>query len=219
MTPSHEIRSTDIIIADDHKIVRQGLRQILALAPDIRIVTEASNGAEVLREIALHRCDVLLLDITMPGLSGVELIKRIRQNRDAPHILVLSMHNSGQLVARALKAGATGYITKDSDPEALVGAIRKVGRGGRYIDPALVDEVLFDHRLQDDALPHERLSDREFEIFRSLVLGKPIGLIAGELSVSAKTISTHKLRLLQKMRMHSIAELTRYAIEHHLLIE
>lgn len=206
-----------VIIADDHNIVRQGLKQIMALAPDIAVVAEASNGHEVLGKLASHPCDILLLDITMPGLSGVDLIKRVKQTKNAPLILVLSMHNSGQLVTRTLKAGATGYITKDSDPETLVGAIRKVARGGKYIDPILVDAVVFERRYEDDKLCHERLSDREFQIFQMLVAGKSITSIADELSLSSKTISTHKLRMLQKMQMQSIAELTQYAIEHGLL--
>jgi DNA-binding NarL/FixJ family response regulator len=208
---------TKLIIADDHKIVRQGLRQIMALAPDIQVVAEAATGQEVLAKIASSKCDILLLDMTMPGLSGVELIKRIRQSDSAPMILVLSMNDSGQLVSRALKAGAIGYITKDSDPENLISAIRKVARGGKYIDPMLVDEMVFDHGLDDSKQPHERLSDREFQIFQLLVAGKSITSIADGLSLSSKTISTHKLRVLQKMRMQSIAELTRYAMENRLI--
>ncbi|HJU99869.1 MAG TPA: response regulator transcription factor [Burkholderiaceae bacterium] len=216
MSFAQEPVTIDIIIADDHNIVRQGLRQLFALASDIRVVAEAANGQEVCKKLAAHACDLLLLDITMPGLSGVELIKRVRQGAAPPGILVLSMHNSAQVASRALKAGATGYITKDSDPETLLGAIRKVSKGGRYIDPCLVDDIVFDYRLQEKALPHERLSNREFDIFLSLVAGKSITTIAADLSLSSKTISTHKLRLLQKMGMQSIAELTRYAIEHRL---
>ncbi len=204
-----------VILADDHQIVRQGLRQILALASDVVVVGEAANGADVLSLIEEIDCDVLLLDMTMPGLSGVELIKRIKQSERSPSILVLSMHNEGQLVTRALKAGAVGYITKDSDPEMLVSALRKVAKGGKYIDPVLVDEMVFEIGL-DGRAPHERLSDREFQIFQLLVDGKSVTGIADSLSLSSKTISTHKLRLMQKMQMNSIAELTRYAIEHDL---
>ncbi|MDO8652228.1 MAG: response regulator transcription factor [Undibacterium sp.] len=205
-----------IILADDHKIVRQGLRQILELAPDIVVAGEAANGLEVLSRIAEVEYDILLLDMTMPGLSGVELIKRVKQSDQAPAIVVFSMHNEGQLVTRALKAGAVGYVTKDSDPETLVSALRKVAGGGKYIDPVLVDEMVFDLGL-DNRVPHERLSDREFQIFQLLVDGKSVTSIAETLSLSSKTISTHKLRLLQKMHMKSIAELTRYAIEHQLV--
>jgi len=205
-----------IIIADDHNIVRQGLKQIFALAPDICVADEAASGHDLLARLGANACDLVLLDMTMPGISGVELIKRIRQLESAPLVLVLSMHNEAQLVSRALKAGAIGYVTKDSDPETLVAAIRKVARGGKYIDPALVDEMVFDQGLDGGRLPHERLSDREFQIFQLLVAGKSITGIAEELSLSSKTISTHKLRLLQKMRMQGIAELTRYAMEHRL---
>lgn len=205
-----------IVIADDHKIVRQGLKQFLALAPDLAVAGEAANGQEVLAMLADCDCDVLLLDLTMPGLSGVELIKRIAQRETGPRILVLSMHNAGQLVSRALKAGAAGYLTKDSDPEMLIAAIRKVAKGGHYIDPLLVDEMVFDHGLGDGKPRHEKLSDREFQIFQMLASGKSINSIAESLSLSAKTISTHKLRLMQKMRMQSIADLIRYAMEHQL---
>jgi len=206
-----------ILIADDHNIVRQGLRQFIALAPDLNIVGEAANGQQVLAMLAERGCDILLLDLSMPGLSGVELIKRIRQNETAPRILVLSMHNEAQLVSRALKAGAVGYLTKDSDPEMLIGAIRKVAKGGRYIDPVLVDEMVFEQGLGDGKPPHEKLSDREFQIFHLLVAGKSVNGIAESLSLSAKTVSTHKLRLMQKMQMQSIAELIRYAMEQRLI--
>lgn len=200
-----------VILADDHNIVRKGLRQILALAPDIEVVGEAGNGPQLLSLIAAIDCDIVLLDMTMPGLSGVEMIKRLRQLERSPLIVVLSMHNEGQLVTRALKAGAVGYVTKDSDPETLVAALRKVAKGGKYIDPSLVDEMVFDIGL-DNRPPHEKLSDREFQIFQLLVDGKSVTNIADSLSLSSKTVSTHKLRLMQKMQLQSIAELTRYAL-------
>lgn len=200
-----------VILADDHNIVRKGLRQILALAPDIEVVGEAGNGPQLLTLIAAIDCDIVLLDMTMPGLSGVEMIKRLRQLERSPLIVVLSMHNEGQLVTRALKAGAVGYVTKDSDPETLVAALRKVAKGGKYIDPSLVDEMVFDIGL-DNRPPHEKLSDREFQIFQLLVDGKSVTNIADSLSLSSKTVSTHKLRLMQKMQLQSIAELTRYAL-------
>lgn len=206
-----------IMLADDHSIVRHGLKQLMALTPDLRVVGEASNGQQVLALLAATPCDLLLLDLSMPNLSGVELIRRITGRSEVPRILVLSMHNEAQLVSRALKAGAAGYLTKDSDPETLIAAIRKVARGGRYIDPALVDTMVFEHGMGGDKPPHERLSDREFQIFQLLVSGETVNAIAARLTLSAKTISTHKLRLMQKMQMNSIAELTRYAMEHMLL--
>lgn len=205
-----------VLIADDHKIVRQGLRQFLAFAGDLEVGGEAASGQEVLATLAHAHYDVLLLDLTMPGPSGVDLIKRIRLEPQSPRVLVLSMHNEAQLVSRIIKAGAAGYLTKDSDPEMLIAAIRKIARGGRFIDPSLVDEMVFDHSLGDDRQPHEKLSDREFQIFQMLVAGLSVNAIADSLSLSAKTISTHKLRLMQKMQLHSIAELTRYAMQHRL---
>lgn len=206
-----------ILIADDHKIVRQGLKQFIALAPDLQVVAEAATGQEVVESLARSTCDVLLLDLAMPGLSGVELIKKIRQAPAPPHILVLSMHNEGQAVSRTLKAGAAGYLTKDSDPEMLITAIRKVAGGGRYIDPSLVDRIVFDQALGDDRPPHSRLSDREFHVFQRLLAGDSINTIADNLSISAKTVSTHKLRLMQKMQMESMTELIRYAVQHQLM--
>ncbi len=206
-----------VVIADDHNIVRHGLKQFLALASDVQVVGDVADGQQLLDCLVGGGCDVVLLDMTMPGRSGVELIKRIRQLENAPAILVLSMHNEVQLVSRALKAGAAGYLTKDSEPETLIGAIRKVARGGRYIDPMLVDKMVFDYGLGDARPPHDKLSNREFQVLHLLVQGKSINDIAEGLSLSAKTISTHKLRLMQKMQMNSMADLVRYAIEHGLI--
>ena len=210
-----------ILLADDHAIVRHGLKQIMATTTDLEVVGEASNGQQVLMLLGAGGIDLLLLDLSMPNLSGVELIRRVVQRAEAaggaPRVLVLSMHNEAQLVTRALKAGAAGYLTKDSEPEALIAAIRKVARGGRCIDPALVDTMVFEHGIAGDRPPHERLSDREFQIFQLLVAGEPVHAIAARLALSSKTVSTHKLRLLQKMQMGSIAELTRYALENMLL--
>lgn len=207
-----------IILADDHKIVRQGLRQFMQLAEDIEVAGEAANGQELQTLLAAQPADVVLLDMTMPGISGVDLIKRLRLATPEVAILVLSMHNEAQMASRALRAGAAGYTTKDIDPETLLSAVRKVARGGRYIDPSLVDHLVFDHGLEGNRPPHERLSDREFQIFQMLVAGHTVTSIAECLALSNKTISTHKLRLMQKMRMHSIAELTRYALENALTL-
>lgn len=205
-----------ILIADDHKIVRQALKQFVALAPELHVIGEAATGKEVIDSLARCTCDLVLLDLTMPGLNGIELIKKIAQGTSPPRILVLSMHNEGQFVSRALKAGAAGYLTKDSDPEMLIAAINKVASGGRYIDPCLVDKLVFDQGSGDDRPLHSRLSDREFHVFQRVVAGESINSIADSLFVSAKTISTHKQRLMQKMQMESISELVRYAIQHNL---
>ena len=208
--------SIQVILADDHKVVRQGLRQLFALTPEITVVGEANNGQELLALLQLVRCDILLLDMTMPGLSSIDLIKRIKLKLPSLLILVFSMHNECQLVSRAFKAGVKGYAMKDSDPELLITAIRKILRGGKYIDASLIDTMIFDQST-DQRDPHSRLTDREFQIFQLLVAGKSVTSIAQALSLSSKTISTHKLRLLQKLGITSIAELTRYAIDHQLM--
>lgn len=205
-----------IIVADDHGIVRQGVKQFIALDPGLRLVGDVADGTQLLALLAEQTCDVLILDLSMPGRSGVELIRRIAQYNPAPRILVLSMHNETQLVSRALRAGAAGYLTKGCEPEVLVAAVRKLAKGGRYIDPSLVEGLVFDYGLHDDRPPHEGLSDRELQVLRFLVSGLSINEIAGELNLSAKTISTHKLRLMRKMDIHSNADLIRYGIEYGL---
>jgi DNA-binding NarL/FixJ family response regulator len=160
----------------------------------------------------------LLLDMTMPGISGVDLIRRVRAEQPALPVLVLSIHNEAQVVSRALRAGATGYVTKDSDPEVLLAAIRKLAAGGRFIDPKLVDAIIFETH-SGDAPPHEVLSDREFQVLQMLASGKSINDIAETLALSAKTISTHKMRLMQKLGLGNNAELIRYAIRHGLAAE
>lgn len=208
-----------ILLADDHSLVRHGIKQLIAITPDTEVVGEAADGQQVLALLAHTACDLLLLDLAMPNMSGIDLIRRVAARANAPRILVLSMHNEAQLVSRALNVGAAGYLTKDSDPEDLIAAIRKVARGGRYLDPHLVDAMVFEHGMARNRPPHEALTNREFEIFGLLVAGESVNAIAARLSLSAKTVSTHKVRLLQKMRMSSVAELTRYAIEHQLLPE
>lgn len=205
-----------IVIADDHTIVRHGLKQILALTPDIIVVGESGDGDELLDVLTQIPCDLVLLDMNMPGLAGVDLIKRMRTERPHLPILVLSMHIEGQIASRALKAGASGYLTKDSDPEILVGAIRKVVSGGRFVDAALVETLLFDHDLETRA-PHEGLSPRELQVFLMLASGKTVSKIASELNLSIKTISTHKCRFMLKMNIQTKTDLVRYAIRHQLI--
>lgn len=206
-----------LLIADDHAIVRGGLKQIFALAPDIELAGEAANGAEVLQLLHQGVFDLLLLDMNMPGVSGVDLIARIKLNWAGLPILVFTMHNETQVAIRALKAGASGYITKDSDPERLLAAIRKVSAGGKYIDPVLAEQMAFDVTSPNlRVLPHVLLSDREFEVFRLLVAGKGVNEIADQLSISNKTVSTHKIHLMEKMNLGSVAELVRYAVQHGL---
>lgn len=203
-----------IIVADDHAIVRQGVKQFIALDPGLHLVGDAADGVQLLALLSEQPCDVVILDLSMPGRSGVELVRRIAQRDRSPRILVLSMHDEPLLVARALKAGASGYLTKGCEPDVLIAAVRKLAKGGRYIDPVLVEDLVFDFGLQSDRPPHEGLTDREMQVFRLLVSGLSINDIAAELHLSAKTISTHKLRLMRKMDLHNNAELIRYGIEH-----
>ena len=207
-----------ILIADDHAVVRGGLKQVIATTADIDVAGEAAQGAEVIEKLRTCRVDLLLLDMMMPGISGVDLIRRVRTEYPALPVLVLSIHNEAQVVARAVRAGATGYVTKDSDPDILLAAIRKLGGGGRFIDPKLVDVMVFDAH-SSEAAPHVILSDREFQVLHLLAAGKSINAIAEVLVLSAKTISTHKMRLMQKLGIENNAELIRYAIKHGLSSE
>lgn len=201
-----------LVITEDHAIVRSGLKQLFALQPDIRVVGEAANGDELLALARNIEMDLLLLDMNMPGISGTSLISRVKAlNKELP-ILILSMHNELQMAMRALKAGANGYITKGSEPEMLIAAIRKVAAGGRYIEPGLAEQMVFDINSPKQQLPHEVLSDREFEVFRLLAAGKSVNEIAGRLALSNKTVSTYKVRLMEKMQLSSNADLVRYAV-------
>lgn len=206
-----------ILIADDHAVVRNGIRQILALASDIKVAGEAVNGAEVLQLVRECRFNILLLDMNMPGISGVDLIGRIKLLCEELPILVFTMHNDAPLATRALKAGASGFVCKDSEPEILLAAIRKVSAGGRYLDPAVAEQIAMDATSTKLQLPHASLSDRETDVFRMLVAGKSVNEIAEKLCISNKTVSTHKTHLMEKMSLTSIADLVRYAVQHGLV--
>ncbi|MGF6653277.1 DNA-binding NarL/FixJ family response regulator [Paraburkholderia youngii] len=207
-----------ILIADDHAIVRGGLKQIIATTTDMIVVEEAGHGSEVIDKLRNCDIDLLLLDMTMPGISGVDLIRRVRSDRPGLPLLVLSIHNEAQVASRALRAGATGYVTKDSDPDVLLAAIRKLADGGRFIDPKLVDAMVFEKHA-GDVPPHEVLTDREFQVLQLIASGRSINDIAEACSLSAKTISTHKMRLMQKLGLSNNAEVIRYAIRHGLISE
>jgi DNA-binding NarL/FixJ family response regulator len=206
-----------LMIADDHAIVREGLKQLFALVADISVVGAAVNGGEVLEALHHNPVDLLLLDMTMPGISGVDLITRVKAQNPQQKILVLSMHNEAQIARRALAAGASGYLTKDSDPEVLLAAIRKVAAGGRHIDASLVEALVFDSGDSSRQSPHEQLSERELQILRLLVQGRSVNEIAEALVISNKTVSTHKSRLMQKLNLNNNAELVRYGVEHALI--
>lgn len=208
-----------LMIADDHAIVRSGLKQIIATTIDISVVAEATRGEEIFEQLQKDAVDLLLLDMSMPGLAGLELIGRLQVAHARLPILVLSMHNEGQIVARALRAGAGGYVTKDSEPEVLLAAIRKVTHGGRFIDPALGDVLVFDHGPARPLAPHEALSERERQVLEGIVAGLPLGEIADQLHLSPKTVSTHKMRLMEKLQVDNNADLIRYAIRHGLTVD
>lgn len=206
-----------ILIADDHAIVRSGLKQLLSEPVDFNVAGEAANGLEALAQIREQPFDVLLMDMSMPGRSGIELIKLVKASMPKLAILVLSMHKEEQYAVRALKAGARGYLTKESAPDQLVAAIRKVAGGGVFISSGVAERLALELGGNHEATPHTLLSDREFQIFKMIVSGTTIGDIADELSLSIKTVSTHKTRILQKMKMTSSAELIHYAIRHQLV--
>jgi DNA-binding NarL/FixJ family response regulator len=207
-----------IVIADDHAIVRQGLRQLLAIAPDLELAGEAKDGWEVLERIRAGGFELLLTDLSMPGPSGVDLVKRVHDEVPRLPVLVLSMHDEAQIATRAIKAGARGYLTKDSEPETLLAAIRKVAGGGHYIDPELASRLVFGREGDGEGrAPHACLSDREYQVFLLLARGMSINDIAADLHLSAKTVSTHKFRLMLKMRFESLSELVRYALRHGLI--
>jgi DNA-binding NarL/FixJ family response regulator len=206
-----------IVVADDHTIVREGLKQLLAAAADLTVVGEAQNGHEVIERVRSLEFEVLLLDMSMPGRSGIDLIKQVYAEKPALRVLVLSMHQEQQYAVRAIRAGAAGYLTKDSASAQLVSAIRKVAGGGAFITEAVAQELARGAMPQAEALPHQSLSDREFQVFRELVAGKAVSDIASELNLSVKTVSTHKARIMEKMSMRNPAELIRYAIHHRLV--
>jgi DNA-binding NarL/FixJ family response regulator len=207
-----------ILFAEDHAIVRNGLRQIFSDAPEIAVVGEASNGGEVLEMARKLEFDLLLMDLTMPGVSGPDLIRRLLADNPAMKILVLSMNNESQTVNRALNAGAAGYVTKDSDQTVLLTAIRKVASGSKFIDPALVEAMVFDRNSMDKS-PHAALSDRELQVLQMLASGQSPGEIAKSLFLSVKTVSTHKTNLMQKLGIDNNSDLIRYAIKHGLTQE
>ncbi|MDO9316664.1 MAG: response regulator transcription factor [Gammaproteobacteria bacterium] len=206
-----------VLVADDHMIVRQGLRRVLAMADDIELAAEVANGRDLLKKIEIEQFDLLLTDMNMPGITGVELIRQVRELRPALPILVLSMHAEAQLVGRAIKAGATGYLTKDSEPEMILAAIRNCARGQHYIHPELGARLLFGDPHADESEQHERLSDREMQVFLLLANGLGINQISEKLHISGKTVSTHKFRIMQKMALGSMSELVRYALRNHMI--
>lgn len=204
------------MLADDHELVRAGLVQFLGSSPGIEIVAEASGGAELLEKLSVTQADLLLLDMTMPGISGASLITSIKSIWPDMHILVLSMHNETPVVLCAMKAGASGYICKDCSPQTLLEAIRKVVATGKYIDPVMAERLVY--TTASTAQSGQVLSERELQVFRLIVEGKSICEIARQLFISDKTASTHKCNIHSKLGFKSVAELVRYAIEQKLFV-
>jgi DNA-binding NarL/FixJ family response regulator len=206
-----------VLIADDHPIVRQGLRQILSGIPDMEVAGEAINGQEALEQVRAGGWDVLVLDITMPDYSGFDILQELKLEQPHLPVLVLSIHAEEQFAVRLLKAGASGYLTKENAPDELVKAIRKVESGGKYISPALAESLAYNLEAASDRPPHEALSDREFQVMQLMASGKTLTEIAEILALSRKTVSTYRTRLLEKMNLKTNAEVIRYAIENSLI--
>lgn len=206
-----------VFIADDHAVVREGIKHIFSEAPEIHVAGEASNGQEVLETISKKNYDLLLLDIAMPGRDGLEVLKEVKMQQPKLPVLILSMFPEEQYALRALKSGASGYLTKDSIPNELLKAVRKVLRGGIYISSSFSEKLLTDIASDIQKPLHEMLSDREFQIMRMIAKGKTINEIADELSLSAKTVYTYRARILDKMGIKNNMELTHYVTKYGLI--
>lgn len=206
-----------VLIADDHTILRKGLRELLEETSDIEPAGEATNGKEVLKKVREDAFDVILLDISMPGRSGIDVLKHLKTEKPDLPVLILSMYPEDQYAIRALKAGASGYLTKDSAPEQLIGAIRKVHAGGRYVSSTLAEKLALELTGGDGKDLHLKLSDREYEVMCRIASGQTVSEIAKDLSLSVKTVSTYRARTLEKMGMKTNAELTHYAISQGLV--
>lgn len=209
-------KTINVLIADDHAIVREGLRQILADTKDIVVIGTAADGAEAIKLSRKHNCHVLLLDISLPDRNGIEVLKQVRKETPDIAILMLSMHREDLYAIRSIKAGAAGYLTKQSAPAELVNAIREVAQGRKYISPQLAQQLAAAIQEDREVLPHEKLSDREYQTLTMIASGKSVSDIANELALSVKTISMYRARLLQKMQLKHNAELTHYVIKNQL---
>lgn len=206
-----------VLIADDHPVVRAGLRRIAEEGGDIIVTAEASNGEEALTALRSAIVDIVLLDISMPGVPFIDTLKRLREDHPTVRVLVLSAHPEDQWAVRALRAGASGYLTKDHSPDRLVEAVRRVFRGGRYVSPLLAEQLASRLGSEFAGAPHESLSDREFDVLRGLGTGHTVKDVASELGLSPKTVSTYRTRLMEKLAVSSNADLVRYASQHGLI--
>ncbi len=206
-----------ILIADDHAVVREGLKQIISETPDMRVTDEANNGQEVLNKVSEQHYDVVLLDITMPGPSGLDVLKQLKSKKPKLPVLMLSVHPEEQYAVRTLKAGASGYLTKGSATDELIAAIRKISTGKKYVSSSLAEKLAFDLDLDHEKPRHEILSDREYQVMSMIASGKTVKEIADELSLSVQTISTYRSRILEKMKMKNNAEIVYYAVKQGLV--
>lgn len=202
-----------ILIVDDHTIVREGLKRILADTPEMRVAGEAASGTEAIKLVREGHWDVVLLDVSLPGANGLEVLRAVKEHDPKLPVLVLTMYPEDQYALRMLKAGAAGYLTKEGAPAQLVTAIRKVAAGGKYISAAVAEKLAWEIERKKRPATHEDLSNREFEILRLIASGKTVSQIAEQLHLSVKTVSTYRMRLLMKLNMKSNAELTYYAIK------
>ncbi len=210
-------KTIKILIADDHAVVRQGLKQILTDTPGMNSAGEAANAQEVLRKVRSGDWDVLILDLSMPGSSGLDTLKEVKREQPKLPVLVLSIHSEDQYAERVLRAGGSGYMTKDCAVDELISAIRKVHSGGKYVSPQLAEKLAFELENDSERPPHETLSDREYHVMRRIASGKTVKEIADELSLSVKTISTYRVRVLRKMKLKNNAEVIHYAIQNSLV--
>jgi len=206
-----------ILIADDHAIVREGLKQILSGISDIAVAGEASDGHQALERVRAGDYDLVLLDIAMPGMNGLDVLKQLKIERPDLPVLMLSMYPEEQYAVRTLRAGASGYLTKESAPEELISAIRRACKGGRYVTASLAEKLALHLQGDTGRPPHELLSDREYQVVALIASGRTVSEIASELSLSVKTVSTHRIRALEKMGMKTNAEVTFYAVKHGLV--
>jgi len=208
----------NVLIADDHAVVRRGIMQIISEDPEINVLGEASNSDEIMKQLFDHDWNVIVLDITMPGKNGLDVLIEIKNKRPEIKVLILSMHPEEEIALRALKTGASGYLNKDSVPGELIKAIRRVYSGGKYISSSLAESIAMSIDKDSNILPHELLSEREFQVMCLIASGNALSQIAEELSLSVKTVSTYRARILEKMNLKSNVELTHYAIKHHLVV-
>ncbi len=206
-----------ILIVDDHAVVRQGIKQIISVMEGPVEIGEAGNGSDAVRMLRAGAWDMVLLDINLPGKNGIEMLKQIKGEWKKLPVLMLSMYSEDQYALRAIRSGAAGYMTKETAPDELLNAINKVMRGGRYISAEVAEKLVFEQDGEGDGLPHQELSDREYEVLRLIASGNTVSEIAEQLALSVKTISTYRSRILEKMKMKHNAELTHYAIKHELV--